>query len=49
MLSVTEKYLVFCADLSGPFGTYEDLMNTPLRKIEEYRAASIICNVLKGG
>ena len=50
MLSITEKYKVFCADLSKRgFGSFGELLEIPLKKVEEFRALSVLQEILSGG
>ena len=49
MMSVTEKYKVFCADLANRrLGAFEELLNTPVTRVEELRATSILQQILGG-
>ena len=49
MMSVTEKYKVFCADLAARrLGAFEELLNTPVTRVEELRATSILQQILGG-
>jgi len=49
MLTVTEKFRVFAADLAGRgFGGFEYLLNVPVKRIEEWRAVSILQQILGG-
>ncbi|GEM_PF-3527632 len=50
MLTITEKYKVFCADLAQKgFGSFNDLVTTPLNQVEEWRAISILQSIISGG
>ena len=50
MLTITEKYRVIAADLAGAgFGTYTELLELPVKTIEQYRATMVISNILNAG
>jgi hypothetical protein len=50
MLTITEKYKLFCAGLAqSGFGMFNDLLTTPLSQVEEWRAISILQNIISGG
>ncbi|MEI6846557.1 MAG: hypothetical protein WCK32_00735 [Chlorobiaceae bacterium] len=49
MLTITEKYKVFCAGLAQQgFGTFKELLNTNLQQVEEWRSLSILQNIISG-